>query len=506
MKVKDSYTDMQGARDAGAAATVARGAQWLALAGFAVYAATAPHSIAASWVGLSLAVLGWIARTLATGRTGLRRTAIDVPLWLFFGWTILSSLLSTEPRISLAKLVNASTFLVFYIAQGCLTRRAAVALAMLLIVSGAAGALWSACEVLYGRGVIVRELKAGSPLRGATPLREGDAVWRANGRRVSTVEEIDEEIRSAQAGTPLSLSVITRGEHVEWPGPVVTEEMKGALSSSPSGLVGGGRTHSFRASGWTRHYETFAEMLQMIAQLALGFALAALLRSQATHAQRVPRLSVAAAFVATSLLAFGIALTAMRTALVAFVAGAAVVAWRTRARGRTRLLVSAALALVCALGAFTVWRTRAGGALRLQDDSASLRLQVARTALGRVWLHPVVGHGMDAVKLHWNEWGFPGDVQIHTHSTPLQLAFERGLPALCFWLWIIYAFWLMLARAEKLWREADDAGAHGLLLGAMGALAGFFASSLVNYNFGDSEVALLLWWLAGATVCFIRDE
>jgi len=41
---------------------------------------------------------------------------------------------------------------------------------------------------------------------------------------------------------------------------------------------------------------------------------------------------------------------------------------------------------------------------------------------------------------------------------------------------------------------------HGILLGATGAVAGFFASSLVNYNFGDGEVALVFWWLMGIVV------
>ena len=31
-------------------------------------------------------------------------------------------------------------------------------------------------------------------------------------------------------------------------------------------------------------------------------------------------------------------------------------------------------------------------------------------------------------------------------------------------------------------------------------LAGFFASSLVNYNIGDGEVALVFWWLLGIVV------
>ena len=41
---------------------------------------------------------------------------------------------------------------------------------------------------------------------------------------------------------------------------------------------------------------------------------------------------------------------------------------------------------------------------------------------------------------------------------------------------------------------------YGVLLGATGALVAFFASSLVNYNFGDGEVALVFWWLLGIVV------
>jgi len=40
----------------------------------------------------------------------------------------------------------------------------------------------------------------------------------------------------------------------------------------------------------------------------------------------------------------------------------------------------------------------------------------------------------------------------------------------------------------------------------MGALAGFFASSLVNYNFGDGEVALVFWWLLGIVVVLVPEE
>lgn len=482
-----------------------RASQGLGLAGFGLYALAAPHSIAVSWVGLSFAVLGWLGRTLATRRTGLRRTPLDLPLWLFFAWTALSCFLSEEPRVSVPKLINVSTLLMFYLTQAMVTRRAAVLLAALMILSGSAGALWGAGELAVGRGVVVRRLSVDSPLRRSTPLREGDAVWRVNGRRVSTVEEIDEAVRQTPAGERLRLSVVSRGEHVEWPGAVVGEETRAARS--PSGITeGGGRTHSFRASGWTRHYETFAEVLQIVAQLALGFALAGWLRVrgrgvvEASDEGRRARLLVWLAAAAFVVLAAGVALTAMRTTLVAFACGACVLAWRAATGGRQRALVAAAVALVLVLGAAAVWRTRAAGALRLNDASASLRLQVARAAVERIPAHPLVGHGMDAVHEHWAEWGFPGSDMLHAHSTPVQLAFDRGLPALLFWLWLMFVFWRMAARAERLWRDAPDAGAHGLALGITGALAGFLASSLVNYNFGDAEVALLVWWMMGVVV------
>jgi len=348
--------------------------------------------------------------------------------------------------------------------------------------------------LLRGRGVVVEGVSSDSPLR--MSVAPGDAVWRVNGRRIYSIDEIERAIKTAPSGTNLRVSVITRGEHAERTSLVVTDQMK--QRDAPSGITGRNPTHRFRASGWTRHYETFSEILQILAQLALGLGLANL----RNHG---PNLRFKLAAGASALLAFGIALTAMRTVLVAFTLGACVLTIRA-ARGKARLLVPAALLLVLALGALIVWQTRAEQALWLQDDSASLRLTVAQIGVSRIVLHPVFGHGMDAMHLHWNDWGFPGKDMLGMHSTPLQLAFDRGLPALALWLWIMAAFWLMTTRAERVFRDSADTNRHGLLLGATGAIAGFFASSLVNYNFGDAEVALVFWWLMGIVVVLARDN
>jgi O-antigen ligase len=296
-------------------------------------------------------------------------------------------------------------------------------------------------------------------------------------------------LRDGPPGKQLVVSLISRGEHVERPG-LVTKEMHSQVS--PSGITGDRRLHRFRASGWTRHYETFAELLQIAAQLSLGLALANL----RNHGANVRfKLALGASLV----LGLGIALTAMRSVVVAFAIGALLLVWRSL-KGRAKLVLSMAVLSIFVTGGLVVWQTRAQKALALGDPSSSLRAQVAQVGLFRIGLHPVFGHGMDSIHRHWSEWGFPGKDMIHLHSTPLQIAFDRGLPALFFWLWIVGAFWLAAARAERSVSELSDTNRYGILLGTLGAVTGFFASSLVNYNFGDAEVALAFWWLLGVMI------
>ncbi|HET6669806.1 MAG TPA: O-antigen ligase family protein [Pyrinomonadaceae bacterium] len=488
----------QSSRSPGSPARDSRGAalgQGIAILGFFLYAAFAPHSIAGAEIALGITAVGWLIRTLATGSLGLRHTKLDLPIWLFTVLTIASSLLSEEPRISIAKLQSVCVFFLFYITQAIVTRRTAILLVCIMIVSGIAGTLYSVFDLARGRGVIVETIRNDSPLRQAH-VEAGDAIWRVAGRRIYSIADIDAALKAAPTDNTLAVSVISRGEHVERTGLVLTEKLK--RQESLAGITGSERTHRFRASGWTRHYETFSEILQILAQLALGLALAQLRNHGAS-------LRFKLAIAASAILALGIALTAMRTVLVAFAIGAVVILLRA-ARGKTRLVATAGLGLLLAFGAFFVWQTRAQDALALRDSSSALRLAVARVGAARILLHPVFGHGMDAVHKHWSEWGFPGDQLIGLHSTPLQLAFDRGLPALFCWLWLMLIFWLTTVRAEQQVRDTGDTNSYGLLLGASGAIAGFFASSLVNYNFGDAEVALVFWWLMGIVVVLASKE
>ncbi len=454
--------------------------QQIALAGLAIYVAFAPHSVAASVIGVAIAGIGWVIRTLSTGNLGLRRTKFDLLIVLSLLWTAISALLSEEPRISIAKLQASWCVFLFYLARATITRSSALALTVLLIVSGSAGALYSGFDLLRGRGVVVESIAGNSPMQ-QVGIQPGDTVWQINRHRVYSAADVDRRLSETPPNSSVSVGIISQGEQVE---------RSFMLSQqATSGISGSDRNHHFRASGWTRHYQTFAELISMIALLALGLALANLRNHGPNKYFRV-------AIVAAALLTAGIVFTAMRTVIVAFVIGAIVIAFRSL-RGKMKIAFTFALFFVLAFGVVVVWQTRDRSALLLGDSSSSLRMQVARVGLSRILIHPIFGHGMDAMQKHWNEWGFPGKDMLHLHSTPLQLAFDRGLPMLALWLWLMIAFWLFIARAERAAADLSDTHCYGILLGILGALTGFLASSLVNYNYGDAEVAMMFWFLMG---------
>lgn len=460
--------------------------QQIALAGLVIYVVFAPHSVAASAIGAVIAGIGWLTRTLVTGSLGLRRSKFDLVILLSLLWTLASALLSEEPGISTAKLRASWCVLLFYLARATLNKRSVLLLVALLIVSGCAGAVYGAFDLVRGRGVVVQGLANNSPFH-QVGIQPGDTIWQIGRRRIYSVTDVDQILKLGQPNTPLTVGIISHGEQVERPGLVLTPAQH--QQTSPSGLLGSHRNHTFRASGWTRHYQTFAELMQMIALLALGLGLAHFRNHGANKSCRL-------AILAASLLTLGLVFTAMRTVIVAFVMGACAIAWRSL-RGNYRVAFTFALFFVLAFGAVVVWQTRDRNSLLLGDPSSSLRLQVARVGLSRIPIHPIFGHGMDAMKLHWTEWGFPGKDMLHLHSTPLQLAFDRGLPMLVLWLWMMLAFWLTIARAERSFADLSDTNSYGILLGTLGALTAFLASSLVNYNYGDAEVAMMFWFLMG---------
>ena len=447
------------------------------LLGLMLFTLSLPHSIAAVYISLSLCVVSWVVRDLAARKLHFARTPLDWPLLCFAGLTIVSALASESPAISLPKTRALVIFGVLYLCLTNLHQRAVNFFIGLLLVSSLAGVFFSLGEKLIGRGMIVTAIHSDSPLA-ATHLQVGDVIWMIDRHRVSTLEEANQLIRQQPSGQRIEIEAVHAGD----PLPVVfilTGELK-ALSN-PLGVNVDGRSRRFRVSGFSRHFLTYVEQMQLLGLLVFGFFIAA-----------SPRRRIAAVLLLFALFSAALVLTASRAVIASYLIALVLTSLLVASR-RVALITLVVAMGIGGIAALVLLSTRTSSAINFDDDSSARRIGYMKAGLRLIPQHPLLGVGMDAHKQHWRDWGFPGEYITHTHSTPIQLAMERGLPALgCY-------VWLMMAMGWWLWRSYKQSQ-NPLAFGALAALLGFSISSLVNYNFGDSEVVLLLLFIVALSI------
>ena len=73
----------------------------------------------------------------------------------------------------------------------------------------------------------------------------------------------------------------------------------------------------------------------------------------------------------------------------------------------------------------------------------------------------------------------------HLHNVPLQIAAERGLPALATWIWFI----VILLR--DFLRKAHSSAFPSLATAALAGVVAMLGAGMFEYNFGDSEFLML---------------
>ncbi len=466
--------------------------------------AAAPHSIAATQAAWITGMFAWVVRLFFRPRVRLFRFGLlDAGLWGFFLWSVLSSLVSYEPMVSIDKLRGAAVFLIFYfVLCNARTRRAAWFLAGVMIVSCVVNVVWMPVERLIGRGVRIEGLAPESPLAKAV-LFDGDTLLAVDGKKVSTPEEVVAAVRETEAAKirfyrpdfEFAVEVPRSGL---LPGDTALQQL---------GITGWSKSHNWRSKGFYGHYTTYAEVLQLIGSLILGLLVAALARWKAGAADLRRNVIVLALAVAAT--GFALLLTVTRGPQLALAISAALIVLLGLGR---RWFLTAMLVLVpVALGGLIfLQQSRKVDFFDSKDESTRYRQMMARDGL-RLWTqsprHVVFGVGMDSVQRHWQEWGLYDkgwQPMGHFHSTPIQLLAERGLPALLFWLVVIGIYAWTLLRWLRL-QDGGDWRSRGIVLGCLGGLVGFVASGMVHYNLGDQEVAMVFFILMGLTWRIVRD-
>ena len=457
-------------------------------------AMAAPISIAATQTAWSLAILFWLLR-LIFARPTFRRWGIDLAILSFIGLSLISSIFSYEPAISLGKMASVSLVTIVYlVSENIKTRKLLHRLITIVLLSAFVACGYCFAVQIIGKNLKVILLTADSPLRDAG-VAEGYTILKANGIDVNSPGELAAAIRQHSANEVAAIMVY-RHELVDTYNLPVAKLGPGVEGL---GIVEWSRGHDTRASGFYGQFITFAEALQLTGSLALGLLI--VVPGTLFTRNRI--------FLAVALAAYGTALflTITRASWLSFLISASVMVLIGASRRAVLICVVIAIPLVVA-GLFFLQQKRQVGFIDTKDDSTTWRLMVWREGFNLLTSNPrhlAVGIGMDSIKKHYLEWHMFDDGRQpvgHMHSTPLQFALERGIPTLIAWLVWMFLYLRMLWRNMR--RSDLEWISRGVLLGAFGGTLGFLVSGLVHYNWGDSEVVMIFYLIMGFSLAIIR--
>jgi O-antigen ligase len=257
---------------------------------------------------------------------------------------------------------------------------------------------------------------------------------------------------------------------------LLTVVISAGAASAALGIFQYGLLHydqlSQRPQGTLGHYMTYSGLLMLV----IGIAMARILFG------RHDRLWAALVLPA---LAFAVALTFSRNAWVGVSAAAALLLSLKDFRLLAVLPIAAAILFGAAPSSVS---QRFFSIFDLNNPTNRDRVAMIREGEHMIRNHPLVGIGPNMVKELYAEYRDPEAVEQvnpHLHNVPLQIAAERGLPALAVWLLFIGVLAVDVGREFKSGRH------RALAAAALAAVVSTLAAGLFEYNFGDSEFLML---------------
>lgn len=140
----------------------------------------------------------------------------------------------------------------------------------------------------------------------------------------------------------------------------------------------------------------------------------------------------------------------------------------------------------------------------LSETSTYDRLCMAEAGLRMIGERPLLGVGPEVVKRIYPLYRHPTAPRLwvpHLHNTYIQLAAERGIPALSIFLALLGASLLAARQGYRAGGRAAD-----LQLGFLGALGAFAIAGLFENNWGDTEVQRLVLFLLAAPFAVASAE
>jgi O-antigen ligase len=203
---------------------------------------------------------------------------------------------------------------------------------------------------------------------------------------------------------------------------------------------------------------------------------------------------------ALGLNAIGLILHFKRGAWFSFLLSAGIMSWIAR---RRKIVVAV---MLCAVALVFVPQVRDRLHLLKQewsDQQGGRHVLWTKVAPAMLKQYPL-GMGFKATK-HEDFLPYASYVQPkldHLHNNALQITLELGSAGLAAWLgWMGLTFWLLYRASHGRTGEAAQ-----LALGLLGAFCALMFNGMVEYNFGDCEILMLLCFLMGLSCVICQKQ
>ena len=132
------------------------------------------------------------------------------------------------------------------------------------------------------------------------------------------------------------------------------------------------------------------------------------------------------------------------------------------------------------------------------------RIGMWKVSLDMFGENPILGVGPGNYTLSSGPYRMKYKVigKSHPHNNLLSQLTEKGMLGLGVYLWLWVVFY---KETWKAWKKAQSEKIRAVLVGGMGALAAFHVGGMFEGNFGDSEVAMMMWLIVGFSLWAIQE-
>ncbi len=235
-----------------------------------------------------------------------------------------------------------------------------------------------------------------------------------------------------------------------------------------------------RIAGFMGHYMTQAGLLLLFSSLALSIFL--FTRNKTRYAWGGMFLFAAVALI----------LTMTRCAWIGILVAGCVILLLYKPK--TLILVPVIAGLFFMVSPKHI-KNRALTIFKLRSYSNMERLEYIQAGIKIIKDYPIFGTGPDTVDMVFQnpKYGLSESAKrnVHLHNNCLQIAAERGI--ISFLAWLTFVIWTLISLI-KLTQNKDPAF-RPLSVGALAAFLAIMAAGFFEFNFGDSEILMLLLFI-----------